>query len=255
MNKNRNAGILPASAGGTPAARKNPLQKRGWHSRGYLPHWDPGNRPVHVVLRLHDSLPQHLLTQWEEELRRTPDATDQRRRRIEAALDQGIGRCWLRKPAVARLVAEALTHFDGQHYHLHAWVIMPNHVHVLITTVATATLAEIEHSWKSYTAKQANRLLARSGQFWQKECFDRVMRNRRETAETKIYIEANPVAAGLCASIYDWPWSSAARNAGILPAQAGGTPAVRGTSGLRIKSQRRATVREPNLFNAAEAAE
>ena len=214
MKANRNAGILPAPAGGTPGVRNNPLQKRGWHTRGYLPHWDPGNRPVHVVLRLHDSLPQHLLAQWEEELHGTPDATDQRRQRIEAALDQGIGKCWLRQSAVASLVAGALTHFDGQRYQLRAWVIMPNHVHVLITTVAPAALAEIEHSWKSYTAKQANRLLARSGQFWQRECFDRVMRNGHETAETKVYIEANPVVAGLCESIHDWPWSSAARNAG-----------------------------------------
>ena len=214
MKAKRNAGILPARAGGTPALRSNPLQKRGWHSRGYLPHWDPGNRPVHVVLRLHDSLPQSLLARWEEELRSTPDATDQRRRRIEAALDQGIGKCWLGHSPIARIVAEALAHFDGHRYQLHAWVIMPNHVHVLVSTVGPASLAEIEHSWKSYTAKQANRLLARSGQFWQKECYDRVMRSQREMAETKIYIEANPVAAGLCETIQDWPWSSAARNGG-----------------------------------------
>ncbi len=99
----RNAGILPARAGGTPAVRSNPLQKRGWHSRGYLPHWDPGNRPVHVVLRLHDSLAQSLLARWEEELRSTPDATDQRRRRIEAALDHGTKVAVLTKllPAMA----------------------------------------------------------------------------------------------------------------------------------------------------------
>ena len=103
MKAKRNAGILPAWAGGTPALRSNPLQKWGWHSRGYLPHWDPGNRPVHVVLRLHDSLPQHLLPHWEEELRSTPDATDQRRRRIEAALDHGAKVAVLRKllPAMA----------------------------------------------------------------------------------------------------------------------------------------------------------
>ena len=239
----RNAGILSATeAGGTPALRKNPLQKNGWHSRGYLPHWDPGDRPIHAVLRLCDSLPQQLLAQWEEELRDAPDLADQRRQRIEAALDQGMGVCWLSQPNVARVVADALNHFNGDRYTLHAWVIMPNHVHALTTPAAAVTLSSIMHSWKSFTAKQANGLLERTGQFWMEETYDRVMRNRKEVIATKAYIEQNPVAAGLCGHPAHWPWSSArnadilsaspanaiARNADILSAttKAGGTPAV-----------------------------
>ena len=231
----RNADILSATkAGGTPALRKNPLQKNGWHSRGYLPHWDPGDRPIHVVLRLCDSLPQQLLAQWEEELRDAPDLADQRRQRIEAALDQGMGVCWLSQPNVARVVADALNHFNGDRYTLHAWVIMPNHVHALTTPAAAVTLSSIMHSWKSFTAKQANGLLERTGQFWMEETYDRVMRNRKEVIATKAYIEQNPVAAGLCGHPAHWPWSSACTmaaetnsNAGILPATtAGGTPAV-----------------------------
>jgi len=213
-----NADILSATkAGGTPTLRKNPLQKSGWHSRGYLPHWDPGDRPIHVVLRLCDSLPQQLLAQWEAELRGTPDREDQRRQRIEAALDQGIGACWLKQPNVASVVADALNHFNGDRYTLHAWVIMPNHVHALTTPAAAVTLSSIMHSWKSFTAKQANGMLERTGQFWMEETYDRVMRNRKEVIATKAYIEQNPVVAGLCDAATQRPWSSA-RNAGILPA-------------------------------------
>ena len=231
----RNAGILPAPIA-TPAkpqsSRQNPLLKRGWHSRGYLPHWDPGNRPIHLVLRLYDSIPKHLLARWEEELRGAPDREDQRRQRIEAALDQGMGACWLKQPNVARVVADALNHFNGNRYTLHAWVIMPNHVHALTTPAAAVTLFSIMHSWKSFTAKQANGLLERTGQFWMEETYDRVMRNRKEVIATKAYIEQNPVAAGLCGHPANWPWSSActmaaetSSNAGILPATAaGGTP-------------------------------
>ena len=227
-------GLSATTAGGTPAVRKNPLQKSGWHSRGYLPHWDPGNRPIHLVLRLYDSLPKHLLARWEEELRGAPDRDDQRSQRIEAALDQGMGECWLKQPKVARVVADALNHFNGDRYTLHAWVIMPNHVHALTTPAEAVTLSSIMHSWKSFTAKQANVLLKRTGQFWMEETYDRVMRNRKEVIATKAYIEQNPVAAGLCGHPAHWPWSSActmagetSSNAGILPAtKAGGTPAV-----------------------------
>jgi REP element-mobilizing transposase RayT len=70
-------------------------------------------------------------------------------------------------------------HFDGQRYRLLAWVVMPNHVHVLIETMTGHTLAAVLHSWKSYTAKEANRLLGRTGDFWQPEYFDRFIRDDR----------------------------------------------------------------------------
>ena len=263
----RTADILSAQTGPTPAVQSQPangLARRGWHSRGYLPHWDPGDRSQHLVFRLHDSLPQHLLDRWEAELCNFPEpaANVERRNRIEAALDQGMGQCYLRQPEVAQVVAQALLHFNGERYHLHAWVVMPNHVHTLITPTAPTTLASITHSWKSYTAKNANHVLGRQGQFWQKEYFDRAMEDAHDMGRTKTYIEANPVAAGLCQTPADWLWSSArtadirtaaqtTRTADILSAQAGETPAVQPPT----KAQRRTTVREPNLFDAAEAAE
>ncbi|MHB1768350.1 MAG: transposase [Phycisphaerae bacterium] len=245
----RNAGILPAPIA-TPAklqsSRRNPLLKRGWHSRGYLPHGDPGNRPIHLVLRLYDSLPKHLLARWEEELRGgAPDREDQRRQRIEAALDQGIGACWLKQPNVARIVADALNHFNGDRYTLHAWVIMPNHVHALTTPAAAVTLSSIMHSWKSFTAKQANGLLERTGQFWMEETYDRVMRNRKEVIATKAYIEQNPVAAGLCGHPAHWPWSSACTMAAETNSNAGILPASNATQMPAARNSSSASPREP----------
>jgi REP element-mobilizing transposase RayT len=102
-----------------------------------------------------------------------------------------------------------LLHFDTVRYRLFAWVVMPNHVHALLQLVPGRPLDRIVHSWKSYTAKQANRLLGRTGPFWAREYFDRVMRDDGHLVKTAAYIETNPVKAGLCASISDWQFSSA----------------------------------------------
>lgn len=110
---------------------------------------------------------------------------------------------------IAQLIEEALLHFDGQRYHLLAWVVMPNHVHVLIETLAGHPLAEVEHSWKSFTAKEANVILGRRGTFWQAESFDRVIRNEQHLANAIQYIHNNPVKAGLVSQAEDWLYSSA----------------------------------------------
>ena len=136
------------------------------------------------------------------------------RERTEAALDKGYGACWLRRPQVAALVQEASLHFDNNRYLLHAWVIMPNHVHALATALGGTYLSTIVHSWKSFTAKSANRSLEREGAFWQADYFDRVMRDEAHFAATVDYIHWNPVKAGLCAKPEDWPWSSIHRTGG-----------------------------------------
>jgi REP element-mobilizing transposase RayT len=91
---------------------------------------------------------------------------------------------------------------------------MPNHVHALVEIRSDYHLDQIVHSWKSYTAKQANRLLRRDGPFWAPEYFDRFMRDDAHLATTLIYIEENPVKAGLCATVSDWRFSSAWRGWG-----------------------------------------
>jgi REP element-mobilizing transposase RayT len=184
-----------------------------WYSRGYLPHFDEEGLTQTLVFRLVDSMPQELLDFWREELRLVPtrEANRERRERIDAYLDQGHGSCYLRDDRLAEIVQNALLHFDNQRYRLHAWVVMPNHVHTLYTAEPGWELSQIAHSWKSYTASECNRVLARKGEFWQREPFDRYIRNQRHFANALRYIEENPVKAGLCKKAEDWRWSSAAR--------------------------------------------
>jgi len=103
----------------------------------------------------------------------------------------------------------ALLFHDQMKYKLAAWVVMPNHAHILCIPSAGNSLAGIMHSIKSFTSNKANKMLNRSGRFWQKEYFDRYIRNARQFANTVAYIESNPVKANLCQRPEDWPFSSA----------------------------------------------
>lgn len=191
-------------------ARASRPQKE-WHSRGYLPHREGGEIPQSITFRLYDSLPQTLLDEWRKELAQLTETERQteRRKRIDSALDAGYGECWLREPRIGKLVEDALLHFDGQRYQLHAWSVMPNHVHVLATPLHGYSLSSILHSWKSFTAKEANRLLERSGAFWLEEYFDRAIRDDNHFNKVIEYIENNPVKAGLCQRASDWLYGSA----------------------------------------------
>ena len=186
---------------------------RGWHSRGYLPHFDGGSIPQSVTFRLADSLPKERLEGFENELACLPEdkATARRRELIEAYLDLGSGHAWLRDPRLGQMVENALLYFDGARYLLHSWVIMPNHVHALLTPAESFSLTQILHSWKSFTAKVANRVLGQSGRFWQEDYFDRYMRDDRHYFAAIEYIELNPVGAGLCERKEDWKFGSARR--------------------------------------------
>jgi REP element-mobilizing transposase RayT len=155
------------------------------------------------VFRLADSLPARLL----EEIAKKPKRD--RLGAADAALDQGHGRRDLEVPKIAILVQQTLLHFDGDRYRLLAWCIMPNHVHALAQIRSGQRLDRIVHSWKSFTAHQANRLLGRTGLFWAPEYFDRYMRDEHHLAVTLAYIEENPVRAGLCREPAAWPYSSA----------------------------------------------
>ena len=187
------------------------IEARGWSTRGYIPHFDEGSIPQLVTFRLADSFPSACLDEWAAELEAmNPTLAEyERRRRIEDYLDKGHGSLWLSYPSVAEVVMQALLHFDGRHYRLHAWCIMPNHVHVLLTPGAVRSLAQIIHSWKSYSANKANVLLRRTGAFWQREYFDRYIRDQAHFVAAVEYIENNPVKAGLCQSPPQWRYSSA----------------------------------------------
>ncbi|NBC31120.1 MAG: transposase [Alphaproteobacteria bacterium] len=176
---------------------------RGWYQPRDLPHFDSPERVQAVTFRLADSLPQSVL----DRLAGSP-ATEMRRR-IAACLDAGYGSCLLAEPAHAETVATALTHFDRVRYRLFAWVVMPNHVHALVQPFGGFPIAEIIGGWKSWSAKRINRARGRGGTVWQKDYFDRFIRNERHFFAALNYIEENPVAAGLVTRAEDWRFGSA----------------------------------------------
>lgn len=182
---------------------------RIWHSRGYIPHVDPGESVQFITFRMADSMPQNVLARWRDELR-AGEITDARlRQRVETYLDQNYGAASLSDPRIASLVQNALLEFDGKRYRLIAWIIMPNHVHILIQNLPGHSISRIMHSIKSFTAHEANKLLDREGSFWFKEYFDRYIRSGRHLRATLRYIEENPVKARLCAQAEDWEFGSA----------------------------------------------
>ena len=181
----------------------------------YLPHWTMNGGIYHTVFRLADSLPSHVVERYRSEREAllaeignnpSPSAHDRLQElfgeRIEHYLDAGHGASWLSRPTVADLVADAVRHFNHVRYELHAWCVMPNHVHVVCEPLSPHGLSLISHSWKSFTAKEANRLLNRTGVFWQKESYDRVVRDEADLARTIRYVQDNPTRAGL----RNWPW-------------------------------------------------
>jgi len=202
---------------------------KGWHSRGYLPHCDRPGVIQSITFRLHDALPPDVTDRWKQELGwlDTLPADDSRavelRIRIARYEDAGHGQCWLAREDVGHLVEDALLYFDAERYRLIAWCVMPNHVHVLIETFAGYPLGDVIHAWKSFTAKVANKLLGRAGDFWMADYYDRFIRDEDHLAAAIAYIENNPVKAGLVHRAEDWRFSSAAARK-----DAGGTPALPG---------------------------
>lgn len=188
---------------------------REWYSRGYLPHRDRGHLLQSITFRLADSLPQSELKQLERKLLLLPEIRRdiEKRKTIEQWLDSGMGCCALRHAEAATCVQNALLHFDGDRYRVLAWVIMPNHVHVLIDPVEP--ISKTIQGWKSFTARW---LLANNERLglgipdprhvWMREYWDRFIRDDEHLRATIDYIHRNPVKAGLCRETSDWPWSS-----------------------------------------------
>jgi putative transposase len=121
-----------------------------------------------------------------------------------------FGPVWLQDARVARVVADALSYGESgrQFYQLRAWVVMPNHVHVLLRP--KTSMPVITRWLKGSTARQANLILSRTGEaFWQDESFDHRVRDEAELDRIVRYVEYNPVSIGLAANPSAWPWSSA----------------------------------------------
>jgi REP element-mobilizing transposase RayT/type I restriction-modification system DNA methylase subunit len=175
-----------------------------------LPHWNQQGVMYFVTFRLADSLPKAKLEQLQQE-RETwlahhsepfteAESAEYHRLfsdRVEQWLDAGAGSCCLADPKLAKIVGDALRHFDGQRYQLDEWVVMPNHVHVLLTPVGDHKLEDILHSWKSFTATAINKQRNQSGQFWQHESYDHIVRSEAQLAHYRQYIQDNPIKANV----------------------------------------------------------
>lgn len=178
----------------------------GWHERGYLPHFDAPNVTQFVTFMLHDSFPVTRRPEWETVLKESDVSV--RRRKLEAWLDRGHGGCWMLRKDVASVVEEILLAGDGKNFQLEAWVIMPNHVH-LVVNVWDVPLSKLLNSWKGKSARAVNRILKRNGPFWGREYFDTLIRNDEHFGRAVRYIENNPVKAGFVTDTMNWPWGSA----------------------------------------------
>jgi putative transposase len=212
-------------------------------SRRNLPHWFVPDAWHFVTYRLADTIPVAILhqlretrdTRWQQEKNAgnvTPALREQLHKQFFAAYDRFLDHSrdidWLARPKIAALIRGNLYHHHGRKYHLLAYCIMPNHVHVLFRPLdaeaaekateadfsdekpdSKGALANIMHSLKSYTANEANKLLQRTGQFWQHESYDHWVRDEGELERIVAYIVWNPVKANLVSKPHDWNFSSA----------------------------------------------
>ena len=170
-------------------------------SVGHLPHVSERQKLYVVTFRLHDSLPREVVKGYLEECKRMfggdmPAFKTKREsllyQKMMEAMDAGYGECLLKDKAIRRIVEDAFDFVDDNMAGVDAYVIMPNHVHVVLRTYEGITIQQVIHSVKSYTAVEINRQLHRSGGVWQREYYDRIIRNEAHYANAINYIRSNP---------------------------------------------------------------
>ena len=180
------------------------------HTKNHLPHWQQPGVTYLITFRLSDAVPTALRDSWQNEREAwlkwhpkpwsadtTREYHEQFSAREDQWLDAGHGECILRDPRCRANLEPTLRHFDGERYHHHAWVIMPNHVHVLVSLCATSKLGEVVGAWKGISSKRINALLGRGGTVWQEDYFDRFIRDGEHFANCCRYVRRNPLKAGL----------------------------------------------------------
>jgi len=180
--------------------------------RRNLPHWHPENRSIFLTWRLYNSLPASLVEQARtaRSVCATKIPPGRRFQILDTVLDKAsTGPLWLRNPLVATHIVETLHKGESalHQYSLHSFVVMPNHVHILISP--KIPLSRITNGIKGVTSRRAKSILAlQQKHFWQDESFDHWVRSPEQFDTIRAYIENNPVKAGLAAHPEDWPWSS-----------------------------------------------
>jgi putative transposase len=190
------------------------------------PHWSQAGAIVFVTFRTRDSIPREVVQRWDREknewMRCRGHTTDEHWREMAAKLDEQEraefsqqfqrcreefldtchGRCLLRRPELATIVADSLLHFDHQRYRLGDFVVMPNHVHLLSAFATPEAMYKQFESWLHFTAVRINKELGEHGHFWQQEPFDHLVRSVEQYEYLRKYIVDNPKKAKLKESEY-----------------------------------------------------
>ncbi len=172
---------------------------------GKLPHWQQPGATYFLTWRLADSIPEELMIKWRAERDAwlaehpkpwEPEVETEYHRTItmgiERLLDNGHGSCVLKRTEVRSVVEDSFQHADGSRYDMHAWVIMPNHAHVLFSMAVGESLEKVVGGWKKYTARRINVILGQEGRLWQKDYFDTMIRDWQHMIRAARYVRRNP---------------------------------------------------------------
>ena len=182
-----------------------------------LPHWYQPGVSYFVTFRTEDSIPadvsrrwyahradwlsQHGISPadpiWRDQFARLPEHARRQfhetfSRQYMESLDKGMGACVLRRPELSKIVGDSLRHFDSERYHMGDFVVMPNHVHLMVCLLGNTEIEAQCTSWKRFTARQINQTLGTSGRFWQEESFDHLIRSPDQFEAIQHYIRDNP---------------------------------------------------------------
>jgi 1-hydroxy-2-methyl-2-(E)-butenyl 4-diphosphate synthase len=231
---NRGCGVTPQAVAAASRSRTITEDAAAIHidweqveksDASFLPHWKLDGGIYAVTFRLADSLPEEVFktlqtkkeiileklagftrsagsrSAMERMLELRAELANLQTAEIDPELDRCYGSCLFRDARLANLVAEALRHFDGTRYHLLAWCVMPNHVHVVIKTFAGEELQNILHSWKSFTAHEIHKIRQTTGVLWQKESYDHLIRDGEDLKHQVSYVLSNPRKLAA-----DWQW-------------------------------------------------
>ena len=167
----------------------------------HLPHISERQKIYAVTFRLHDSLPQHIVMSYMQECEKifgedSPSFKTKRdamlHKKMMELMDAGYGECILKEKSVRRIVEEGFEYIDNNMVSVHAYVIMPNHVHAVLETLGETNIQQVIHTLKSYSALRINKCMHRDGCVWQRDYYDRIIRNDTHYANAINYINNNP---------------------------------------------------------------
>jgi putative transposase len=179
-------------------------------TQNHLPHWQQEGSTYFVTWRLKDSIPRDMLerliserTEWEH-LHPKPWTDEEETefhntfsKEADRLMDMGFGECVLRNSDCRDALAKSLSLFDSERFLMHSWVAMPNHVHVLFSLVEGGSLEKVIGGWKGYSARDINIAMGNEGSLWQKDYFDRIIRDWEHMFRVAKYIRRNPEKAKL----------------------------------------------------------